>query len=104
MKKAPEVREVVQRCELVELPPLDTQLEAYLGFKFERVGKPLDEVFDKGALDGIRARLIFTKSGKTRESVSLMYPLMINNLVTAALNMAATLGLPKINNDLIMES
>lgn len=103
-ERAPEVREVVQRCELVELPPLDAQLDQYLAFKFQRVGKALDEVFDKGALDGIRARLIFTKSGKARESVSLMYPLMINNLVTASLNMAATLGLPKVNNDLIMES
>lgn len=104
-ERAPEIREVVQRCELVELPPLDAQLDQYLGFKFGRVGKAMDEVLDKDALDGIRARLIFSKSYKnTRESVSLMYPLMINNLVTAALNMAATLGLPKVNHDLIMES
>jgi type II secretory pathway predicted ATPase ExeA len=103
-ERSPEVREVVQRCEVVELPPLDAQLDQYLAFKFQRVGKPLDEVFDKGALDGIRSRLIFIKAGKTRESVSLMYPLMINNLVTASLNMAATLGLGKVNHELIMES
>jgi len=103
-ERSPEVREVVQRCEVVELPPLDAQLDQYLAFKFQRVGKPLEEVFDKGALDGIRSRLIFAKAGKTRESVSLMYPLMINNLVTASLNMAATLGLPKVNHELIMES
>jgi type II secretory pathway predicted ATPase ExeA len=103
-ERSPEVREVVQRCEVVELPPLDAQLDQYLAFKFQRVGKPLEEVFDKGALDGIRSRLIFTKAGKTRESTSLMYPLMINNLVTASLNMAATLGLGKVNHELIMES
>jgi type II secretory pathway predicted ATPase ExeA len=103
-ERSPEVREVVQRCEVVELPPLDAQLDQYLAFKFQRVGKPLDEVFDKGAMDGIRSRLIFNKAGKTRESVSLMYPLMINNLVTAALNMAATLGLAKVSHELIMES
>lgn len=102
---AGDVREVSQRCEQIELPPLDAQLEDYLRFKFKRVGADLDSVFEKDALDGIRARLIFSKSNKnTRESVSLMYPLMINNLVTAALNMAATLGLPKVNHDLIMES
>ena len=104
-ERAPEVREVVQRCELVELPPLDAQLDQYLAFKFQRVGKSVNEVLDKDALDGIRARLIFSKSNKnTRESVSLMYPLMVNNLVTASLNMAATLGLPKVSRDLIMES
>ena len=104
-ERAPEIREVVQRCEVVELPSLDAQLDQYLAFKFQRIGKAVDEVLDKDALDGIRARLIFSKSNKnTRESVSLMYPLMINNLVTASLNMAATLGLPKVNHDLIMES
>lgn len=103
-ERSPEVREVVQRCELVELPPLDAQLDQYLAFKFQRVGKPLDEVFDKDALDGIRSRLIFARAGKTRESVSLMYPLMINNLITAALNQAAQLGFQKISRDLIMEA
>ena len=103
-ERAPEVREVVQRCEVVELPPLDGQLDQYLKFKFERVGKGLDEVFEPGALDGVRGRLIFAKAGKTRESISLMYPLMINNLITAALNQAALLGFPKITDDLILEA
>lgn len=103
-ERAPEVREVVQRCEVVELPPLDAQLDQYLKFKFERVGKGVDDVFETGALDGVRGRLIFAKAGKTRESVSLMYPLMINNLITAALNQAALLGFPKITHDLILEA
>lgn len=104
-ERAPEIREVVQRCEVVELPSLDAQLDQYLAFKFQRIGKAVDEILDKDALDGIRERLIFSKSTKNmRESVSLMYPLMINNLVTASLNMAATLGLPKVSYDLIKES
>jgi type II secretory pathway predicted ATPase ExeA len=102
---SPEVREVVQRCEVVELPPLDSQLEAYLRFKFDRVGKAMDDIFDKDAFDAIRGRLIFAKSSKSsRETVSLMYPLMINNLVTAALNSAAALGFDKISADLIREA
>lgn len=104
-ERSPEVREVVQRCEVVELPPLDSQLEAYLRFKFERVGNAVDEVFEADAFDAIRGRLIFAKSSKSsRETVSLMYPLMINNLVTAALNSAATLGFDKISADLIREA
>lgn len=103
-ERAPEVREVVQRCELVELPPLDAHLESYLKFKFDRIGKPIDDVFDRDAYDGIRARLIFQKSAKnTRETVSLMYPLMVNNLVTAALNAAAQLGFSRLSADLIKE-
>lgn len=103
-ESSPDVREVVQRCELVELPPLDSQLEGYLRFKFERVGAQLDNVFDKDAVEAIRGRLIFTRSTKTRETVSLMYPLMINNLVTAALNQAAALGFPTVSADLIREA
>lgn len=103
-ERAPEVREVVQRCELIELNPLDSQLDNYLKFKFERIGKPASEVFDADAMDGIRGRLIFSKTGKTtRETVSLMYPLMINNLVTAALNQAAVLGFERVSGDLIRE-
>lgn len=104
-ERSPEVREVVQRCEMVELGPLDANLDDYLRFKFKRVGIELDAVFEKDALDGIRGRLVFAKLGKNaREAVSLLYPLMVNNLVTAALNGAAQLGFPKVSADLIKES
>lgn len=104
-ERAPEVREVVQRCEVVELPPLDSQLENYLTFKFERIGADIEQICDKTAFDGIRERLIFTKSTKqNRETVSLMYPLMVNNLMTAALNTAASLGFPKLSAELIREA
>lgn len=104
-ERSPEVREVVQRCELVELLPLDAHLDDYLRFKFTRIGTDVDQVFDKTAMDGIRSRLIFSSpSSKSRETVSLMYPLMVNNLVTAALNQAATLGFDKVDGDLIREA
>lgn len=103
-ERSPEVREVVQRCEVVMLPPLDAQLEPYLAFKFKRVGAEMADVFEPNALDAVRERLVFTRGGQSRESISLMYPLMINNLITAALNQAALLGFPKISRDLIMEA
>lgn len=105
-ERAHEVREVVQRCELIELRPLDAQLEDYLRFKFTRVGSSLDTIFDKDATDAIRKRLIFTKSTSknNHDTVSLMYPLMINNLVTGAMNEAAALGFPKVSFDLIKEA
>jgi type II secretory pathway predicted ATPase ExeA len=104
-ERSPEVREVVQRCELVELDPLDAHVDDYLRFKFGRVGAELETIFEKDALDGIRARLIFAKASKaSRETISLMYPLMVNNLVTAALNQAAQLGFAKVSGDLIREA
>ncbi|MDI1278055.1 AAA family ATPase [Methylobacter sp.] len=104
-ERSPEVREVVQRCELVELAPLDASIDDYLRFKFSRVGADIANVFEADAIDGIRSQLIFTKSStaKNRETISLMYPLMVNNLVTAALNQAAQLGFAKVSGDLIRE-
>ena len=70
-----------------------------------RVGADLDAVFDKTACDAIRERLIFSRGDqKGRETISLMYPLMINNLVTAALNSAAALGFDKVSADIIREA
>lgn len=104
-EKSPDVREVVQRCEVVELSPLDAQLDEYLRFKFTRIGTDIADVFEKDAMDGIRQRLIFSKASKNnRETISLMYPLMVNNLVTAALNQAAQLGFLKVSGDLIREA
>lgn len=105
----PNVREVVQRCEIVELQPLDTRLEDYLRFKFDRAGKPIVEVLDQGAIDAMRARLTTTKLGLGRKghgeakAVSLLYPLAVNNLLTACMNLAADLGAPKVTAEVVRE-
>lgn len=95
-----EVREVVQRCEVVELLPLDAELERFLEFKFRRAGKAVSDVLDGSAIEAIRARLSNNIGGR-RGVVSLLYPLAISNLVIAAMNMAAQLGVPVINSDVI---
>lgn len=101
-----EVREVVQRCEIAEIAPLDNSLDAYLRFKFKRVGADVDKVFDKGAIDALREKLTFahkTGRGSQAEPVSLLYPLAIANVVSAALNLASSIGAPKISADIIQE-
>lgn len=100
-ERSPEVREVTQRCEVVTLLPLNANLEEYLGFKFKRVGLAIADVFEGDAFEEIRTRLIFTKGGKGQETVSLMYPLMVNNLVVGAMNACAAMGFSKVNADLI---
>ena len=102
----PEVREVVQRCELVKLPPLDNHVEGYLRHKLDRAGLQFDAIFAPDAVDAIRATLRQAVSETVRgqrqaREQSLCYPLAINNLVTRAMNEAVKIGAPKVNAALI---
>ncbi|HYE35485.1 AAA family ATPase [Methylocaldum sp.] len=101
-ERNPELREVTQRCEVVELPPLDARLEDYVAFKLRRIGKDPAEVFEPDALDAVRARLTLTQQNR-RDRLSLLYPLAVNNLITGSLNLAAELGAPKVGADLVKE-
>lgn len=105
------VREVVQRCEVVELMPLDSQLEEYLKFKFQRAGCALVDAVEPAAIEAIRAKLTFNPApaggraarGEGR-TVSLLYPLAVANLLIASLNLAAQLGFAKVNGDIVKEA
>ena len=92
----PEVREVMQRCEIVELEPLDNDLEGYLAHKFARFDLRPDQVFAPDAYDAIRARLIYTPRG-AKTGISTCYPLAVHNLVARAMNAATAAGWPKVD-------
>lgn len=92
----PEVREVVQRIELVTLPPLGNHMAEYLGHRFRRVGMPLDKVLDRSAMDAL-----CTKLTPARAEGSLLYPLAVHNALAAAMNRAADLGVPQVSADLV---
>ena len=98
-----DVREVVQRCEMVELAPLDGgRLDEYLKFKFDRLGKPIGEVIDPSGIDALRAKLTITSTRRDRpETVSLLYPLAVGNLLTACMNLAAEFGVPTVTADVV---
>lgn len=95
-----EVREVMQRCELVELDPLDNDLEDYLRHKFARFDLTLDQVFEPDAFDAIRARLIYTPRG-AKAGVSTCYPLAVHNLVARCMNAAAAAGWPRVDAECV---
>ena len=96
-----DVREVVQRCEMVELAPLDGgRLDEYLKFKFDRLGKPIGEVIDASGIDALRAKLTLTSTRRDR-TVSLLYPLAVGNLLTACMNLAASIGVPTVTADVV---
>lgn len=100
--KNPEVREVMQRFEVIELQPLDNDLGAYLRHKLERAGVKYEEVFDKDAADAIRARLTsLPRGGKPADARSICHPLVVGNLVSRALNAAAAVGWPKVDAQVI---
>jgi type II secretory pathway predicted ATPase ExeA len=105
----PAVREVVQRCEMIRMKPLDSQVEAYLKHKFARVGMDYLSVFEPDAFDVIRNRLQVAETtgrGAARAVTtrSLCHPLAVNNLVSGAMNLAVRLSEPKVNGELILTS
>ncbi|MDB6367255.1 AAA family ATPase [Photorhabdus bodei] len=95
-----EVREVVQRCEVVNLFPLNDYLETFLDFKFSRVGMKANKILDNSAIGAIRDRLCLSRHS-SKETVSLLYPLAIGNLIIAAMNMAAINEIPMVDANII---
>lgn len=99
----PEVREVMQRCEVLDMPALDNELEPYLRHKFARFDVKFDALFDKGAIDAIRARLVhLPRGGKPGDARSICYPLVANNLVCRAMNAAAKVGFDQVTAEVVM--
>ena len=97
----PEVREISQRCEIVHLGPLDSELEAYLAHKFARFELKLEQVFEKDAFDAMRQRLIKVPRG-TKMAESACWPLAVHNLVCHAMNAAAAYGWPKVDAQCVL--
>lgn len=59
---------------------------------------PLANLMDDGAVEAIRTRLTIKKG---KDAVSLAYPLVVNNLVTLAMNEAAKIGAHVVTKELI---
>lgn len=107
----PDVREVAQRCDIVELPPLDGYLAEYLKFKLARIGVDVAQVITPEGIAALRERLTFARrTGNAKSAqltttyVSLAYPLAVANALTAAMNVAANLGAPVVDADIVKEA
>lgn len=99
-RKNHDMREVIRRCEVATLRPLDANVGDYLALKFKRVGVDAADLLEAGCDEAIRRRLTRVNP-RTKAAESQVYPVVVNNLVGAALNMAAELGLPKVTPELI---
>lgn len=92
------LREVAQRCEVVELLPLDNDLQGYLQCRAAAAGQDLAKLLDDAAVAQLRVKLTRkTQAG----AVSICYPLAVNNMVTRCLNAAAELGVPIVTKDVV---
>lgn len=95
-----ELREVIRRCEIAELMPLDMNVREYIAHKFDRITKSPAEVFAADAFDAIVDRLT---RDSARGRVSMVYPLVVNNLVTKAMNLAASIGEKLVSAEVVKE-
>lgn len=93
------VREVVQRCDVVHLPAI-ADPGAYLRHRFERAGAEFNTIFTAEALDAMRESLTVSPDSRG-DGVYMGYPLMIANLATAALNLAASVGEKQVTADVV---
>lgn len=100
-ERNPSVREVVQRCEVVTLDPLDNFVQDYLVFKCARAGIDAATIFDDSAYAAMQNKLTLT--GEKRQRHSLLYPLAINNLAAAAMNLATELFETKVTSDVVLQ-
>lgn len=93
-------REFIRRCEVAELMPLNGNLEEYIALKLKRIGKKNADVFAKDAFDAMRTRLTMKRRGSDG-TISMLYPLVVNNLITKAMNLCADMGVEKIDAEVI---
>lgn len=96
-----EAREVIRRCEVAELAPLDRHLEDYLAKKLGRVGASAADLLATDAYEAIRQAKGPQMRGGVVGKASQLYPLVVNNLVVRALNAAAEIGAPRVTADVI---
>lgn len=98
------LRELIQRCEIAQLKPLDLKIEDYIKHKFVRIDMDYTTLFDSSAFDEIiNSFRIVSNNGDIKYVHSLCYPLAVNNLISNALNTATRLGAQKITREIIIE-
>ena len=93
------VREVVQRCDVVLLSAI-ADPGAYLRHRFEHAGADFNAAFSPDGIEEIRANLTVSPDSRG-DGVYMGYPLMIANLATAALNLAASVGEKQVTADVV---
>ncbi len=90
-----EAREVANRMEIIRMLPLENDLEAYVTHRLARGAIKREAIFAPDALDTVRKVLVSVREGG--ETAAMTYPLLVGNLLTNAMNIAAELGAPLVD-------
>jgi len=93
-------REVIRRCEVATLEPIDQCLADYVALKFARADRPVDSIVAEDTYEAIRAKLTLPR-GAAKPPLSMVYPLNVNNLVRRAMNLAAEMGEPRVTGEIV---
>ena len=92
-----EVREVAQRMELVELTPL-ADPEGYVRHRCQRAGAKFEDIFMPDAMSALTVKLTGpSPKGKAVGGMSLLYPLLVGNILTRAINQAENIKCGKVS-------
>lgn len=92
------LREVAQRCEVVEMMPLCDDLGAYLRHRAQAAGRDLAQLIDDTGLKALRERLVRKDNGR---KVDLSYPLAVGNAAIRAMNLCAEIGAPVVTAEVV---
>lgn len=96
-----EMREVIRRVQVAEIRGLNGNLKSYLTLKFKRVGAAIDKVMDDAAIEALGKRLTSSDARNQNKAVSHAYPLLVNNYVARAMNLACDLGEEIITEEVV---
>ena len=96
---AADVREVVQRIDVVTLGALE-DVEAFLRFRMKSAGVDADAIFEKDAYRAIKDRLLVSRDNRG-VAIDMAYPLAVSNLTAACINEAAAMGFDRVDADLV---
>jgi len=95
-----DMREVIRRVQVAEIRGLNGNIKAYLALKFRRVGAKVEDVFTDDAFEALSRRL--TTKDRQGRTISHAYPLLVNNYVARAMNLAYEMGEEKVSEDVVM--
>lgn len=96
-----EAREVANRLEIIRMLPLENDLEAYITHRLARGSVQTGDIFTADAIDTARKILVGERDGQV---IPMSYPLLVGNLLTRAMNLAADLGAPKVDSAIVRDA
>ena len=97
-----EAREVIRRMEVLELEPLASgkEIGAYLNVKFSRLSVERKSIISDDGCQALAMKL--RRQTRNQQQVySIAYPLLVNNWVRKAMNMAVELGSNIVDADIV---